>query len=244
MDTVWTTLVERGVTLEEIAMLKHSYLLLLMLPIVATIVGFGRHILGLQSLNTYVTIVLTYGFYEIGFENGSPNFLKGLKLGLVLFLVVFFSSATLYHIIIKKLRMHFIPKVSLVLTGVIISVILLLMITAYFGKVGFIFLDVFSLIMITSLSERFLTIFAKKKIKQTLMLSIQTLVLATAGLALMSWNNLSEVLIDYPVLILLTIAINLLIGTYTGLRLTEYWRFRQILLESEPENDGKTNTKK
>lgn len=246
MDSVWTTLVEKGVSLEEIEMLKHSYLLLLMLPIVATIVGIGRHILGFNTLGTYVSIVLSFGFYEIGFENDSPDFIKGIKLGIALFFVVFATSALLYYLIIKKLRMHFIPKSSLVLTGVSISVILLLVVTAYYGKVGFIFLDVFSLIMIASISERLITIFAKKKLNQAISLSAQTLFLATLAFGLMSWDNLRGMLIEYPVLILLTIAINLLVGTYTGLRITEYWRFRQILLEEEPtvENENKPDVKK
>ena len=42
---------------------KSTIVLLLMLPIVATMVGISRHIIGMRSLGIYLTLIITFIFF-------------------------------------------------------------------------------------------------------------------------------------------------------------------------------------
>lgn len=232
MDFIWNALIDRGVSDQEIELIKNSYLLLMMLPIVSTLVGIGRHIIGIKTLSVYAPIVATFAFYEISTDalNGEtkPDIENGLKLGLLLFFTVFISSALLYFLVVKQLRMHYIPKTTLVITGVSISLISLMIFGAFIGELGLVFINFFTIVMITSLAERFMATFAKKNFRYSLIVSLETLFVSLLGFMLISWSWLQEALLKYPWIIIFVVLINLFLGTFTGLRLTEYYRFKSL----------------
>lgn len=233
MDFIWDALADEGVTYQQIELIKNSYLLLMMLPIVSTLVGIGRHVVGIKTLSVYAPIVTTFAFYEISTDalnsGTEPDVLKGLKLGLLLFSTAFFTSALLYYFVVKQLRMHYIPKSTLVVTGVSISVISLMIFGAFIGELGLVFISFFTLVMIASLSERFMATFAKKNFRYSFIVSLETLLLSVISFILITWQELQDALLDYPWLIILVIIINIFLGTFSGLRLTEYWRFRDVI---------------
>lgn len=240
MEGVWNLLIERGVTTEELSLLKHSYLLLLMLPLISTLIGVARHFIGIKSLSVYLPIIITFAFYEISIESeitNEPDILRGVKVGIILFFLVFFTAAVTYYGIVKTLRMHYIPKSSLVITAVSISVISFLILGSYLGKTGILFINFFTLIMLSSLSERFFAIFAKKKFRYAFVSSIQTLVLSLIAFVILVNDTVKDTLINYPWIVLVTILLNIYIGRFVGLRLTEYWRFRSILFKEEIKDD-------
>ncbi len=246
MEIVWDLIRDQGINETQIMLLQHSFLLLLMLPIVSTITGFGRHIIGLKSVSIHLPIVITFALYEISIENqagNTPAVLEGLKIGLVLYFLVFFSTAILYYYILKKFRMHYIPKSSLIITAVTLTVVIFLIIGTYLGKTALTAINFFTLVMITSLSERFMSLFSKKKFKYCLIASIETLLLSVVSFLIISWSYFQEKLLLYPWIILITILLNIYIGRFVGLRLTEYWRFRSILLKEETPEDDKQDSK-
>jgi hypothetical protein len=61
------------------------------------------------------------------------------------------------------------------------------------------------------------------------LLALETLVISVAGYFLISWDRLTALLLAYPWLVLFTFLINIALGKWRGLRLTEYFRFAKIL---------------
>ena len=60
--------------------------------------------------------------------------------------------------------------------------------------------------------------------------TIETLVLATIGYSILSLQVTREWVLAKPELtVLLTVLVNIFLGRFTGLRLLEYWRFRELL---------------
>jgi uncharacterized membrane protein len=82
--------------------------------------------------------------------------------------------------------------------------------------------------MIT-LVEKFVSVQIEKGDKTALILAFETLIISIAGFYIASWDFLRTALLSYPWLILMTIPINIIIGKWTGLRVSEYIRFRNIL---------------
>jgi len=61
-----------------------------------------------------------------------------------------------------------------------------------------------------------------------IILTIETLALSVAAYFVVTWEPFRLVFLNYPELILLTFVVNILLGKWTGLRLTEYFRFREV----------------
>ena len=240
MEFIWELFLKNGFTADKLEVIKHIYLVILLLPIVISIVGLMRYVIGLRTLNLYAPIVLTFIFFEFSYKADGTNDLgRGLVYGLILFFLVFFTSSGLY-LLLKKFRMHYVPKLSLVLTAVSISVIILIFICAYFNLNGLINISPFALVMLILVSEGFMAILAKKNIDYSIKISFETLITVVISYFFISWVELQKLVIDNPLIIILVIIVNMFVGRYLGLRLTEYWRFKSILFKSNPENNDKS----
>ena len=81
--------------------------------------------------------------------------------------------------------------------------------------------------MIT-LVEKFIATQIEKGNKTASILALETLVISICGYYLLNWKFLVNFVIAYPWVILLTIPFNIILGKWTGLRLSEYLRFREV----------------
>ncbi len=228
-----------NLSLTDLKALEQIVLLVLTIPLVTTLTGILRHIIGLKTLSVYAPIVLTFSFYQLGGfispANVLPEFdyIRGLKLGLSLFTLVYFSSAIIYIFVMKGLRMHYIPKSTIVLVAVsIVSITAIILGVLVFNTTSLVYLDIFSLVMIITLSDTVISILARKDFIQTTLIALQTLIIALISYTIISLDATRQIVIQYgPILILLILLINLYVGRFVGLRLTEYWRFRKLLTQ-------------
>lgn len=223
----------------EITLLENSVILLVTLPIVTTLTGIFRHIIGLKSLSVHAPIILTFAFYQLGsiiynedkseiaFEH---NFGRGLVFGLILFVIVL-TTTTLLYSLIRRARMHYVPKTTLVLLGTSVTILFSFVVgTRLFDRKGLIYLDAFSIIMIATLSEVFISKLARKDLKETIVVSLQTLITALLSYIVISLPQSREVILNYTfVVIVVILIVNLYIGKFLGLRISEFWRFRELL---------------
>jgi hypothetical protein len=60
-------------------------------------------------------------------------------------------------------------------------------------------------------------------------LAVETLVISIIGFYIVSSHYLIHLLAFYPWIVLLTLPINIFLGKWTGLRLSEYLRFRDVI---------------
>jgi len=186
---------------------------LITLPLVITIISFAKYVMGFKSFGIYVPVLLTFMFYELSrIDDQTFSIVQGLKYGLFITAIVFISSYISYKII-QPLALHYYSKLAIVTTNVTISLRV----------------DIFSLILIASISERFTNLLASKQTTTALMLSIQTILLGLICFFVISTGTIQSAFLNYPWLILLTFPINYIIGKFTGLRLTELFRFKDLL---------------
>jgi hypothetical protein len=82
--------------------------------------------------------------------------------------------------------------------------------------------------MIT-LVEKFVAVQIEKGNRAAIILTLETLLISVIGFYIASWQGLINLLAAAPWIVLFTLPINLLLGRWTGLRLTEYLRFKEIL---------------
>lgn len=194
----------------------NTVLLILLLPIVATIFAFARQVIGIKAFGIYTPSIITLAFLAIG-----------LPYGLLIFLVVLLAgSGTRY--VLKRLHLLFLPRMAIVLTAVTLAVIALLALAARFDQQALIVASIFPILVIIALVEKFVTAQIEKGVWDATRLSIETLILSIVAYFIASWDILRDIVLAYPEIILLTLVINIILGKWTGLRLSEYARFREV----------------
>lgn len=199
-------LINQGVPPQDIV-------LFLMLPIIIFIVCFFRQIFGIKTFGIYIPSILTLIFLILG-----------IKGGLILFLVIL-SLAFLVKLILKKIRLVYFCRMALILTLV---VLVFFVFQTHFQKDGFSPFSVFPVLVMILLVERFIGVWVEYGKKQALILTLGTLVISCFCFWAVNLEGLKNIILKYPEIILLTLPLNFLLGRWTGLRLTEYFRFREV----------------
>jgi hypothetical protein len=191
--------------------------LLLILPIIATFIAILRQVVGIKAFGIYTPSIIIFAFLA-----------TGLKYGIVIFASVIIIGM-LARYLLKKLRILYLPRVAITLTIVSLAMLGVLVIGGSFQRTGLAAVRIFPLLIMITIVEKFVAAQIEKGNKTAVLLAVETLVISVAGYFIASWQSLIAVLEAYPLIILFTIPINILLGKWTGLRLTEYFRFREIL---------------
>ncbi len=203
-------LVNKGVPINSIS-------LILMLPVIATILSFSRQVIGMKAFGLVTPAMTTLSFLVMGLPYG---------------LLIFFSiliSGTVTRLAMRKLHLLYLPRMALVLTGVSLGILLVFGLGAATDNTALASFSIFPILILTLLAEEFIALQFKSGAKKALTVTAWTLALAIGCYFIVSWQIVRTLFVSYPEVILLAIPINILLGRWTGLRLTEYIRFRRLL---------------
>lgn len=195
---------------------RESIILILLIPIVATIIVFTRQVIGLQTFGIYIPTLITLTIFS-----------TGIKYGLFIFAVLF-VSATLLRLVIKQFKLLYLPRMALVLSLTAFIILTLFVLGGLTNRTGLIDLSIFPILILIILIEKFITVQIEKGFVKSLKPSMGTILVSIGCYFIVSWEALRTLIIAYPETILLTLIINILLGKWAGLRLSEYIRFRQV----------------
>jgi len=201
---------------------SRTVILLLSLPIIATIIAFLKQVIGITTFGLYTPSVLALSFLALGWWIG------------VLLLLFILITGYATRSLMKRWRLLYIPKVAIILTVVSITLLLLLGIGAYFDLIltGD---TIFILLIMSTLSESFLTIKSEQGLYSAVLGIGETILAALLCVFIVQWPMLRSMVMGYPELILLTLIINIFLGRWKGLRLVEYFRFREVFKHLQEE---------
>jgi PKD repeat protein len=196
-------------------------LAVLFLPVVVTVVTFMRLVVGLSSLGSRMPIIFSYAFLVLGMKVGVVSILL-LSLISYLFRRALFKSHLLYT-----------AKVG-VLTSILGVVLLFLIGGVMYFEMGTIdFTNVLMLIVLAAMIDRVASIEGEKGLWSTLRVFVETLFISAGAFAVVSWDSLQVLILSHPEILVLFVVANVFMGRFTGLRLMEYFRFREVLRYSE-----------
>ncbi len=195
----------------------NTIILILLLPVLATIVVGFRYIIGLSGIGLLVPIALSITLLA-----------TGVTPGLIMLATILFASFV-SRSILKKIRIMQMPKTALSMLVVAILLLSALTISSVYGIIDVRNLSIFPVLLLILLSDRIVTLFLERELEETIQTTLITLVLGILGFLLLSWQQLRTLILLYPEFILLLIPANIIIGRYFGLRITEYLRFKPIL---------------
>ncbi len=202
-------LINKGVAIDNI-------FLLLMLPIIATLIAFLRQILGIKTFGIYTPTIITLSFIA-----------TGLKYGLSIFLIIL-AVATLLRFLLRKFKLLYLPRMAIVLTILALVLLFLFIVGAYFNKTGMIGLSILPILVLIILVEKFVSVQIEKGGFTAILLSVETILVSVICYWVVNWEWFKTLILSYPELVLLTLVVNIILGRWTGLRLSEYFRFRRL----------------
>ncbi|HEX8974079.1 MAG TPA: 7TM domain-containing protein [Patescibacteria group bacterium] len=203
--------IEQGVPLDTV-------ILLLVLPIIVTLIAFFRQVIGVKAFGIYTPAIVTFAFLAV------PR----LRYGVVVFVAVIMMGMLMRYVL-KSLRMLYLPRVAITLSIIAFSILILLSLGGSLQRTGLASVSIFPILIMITIVEKFVATQIEKGDKTAIILAAETLVISLAGYYVASWPLLIRGIVAFPWLILLTIPINIYLGKWDGLRLSEYFRFREVL---------------
>lgn len=195
-----------------------TIILLLMLPIIATFIAFLRQVVGIKAFGIYTPLIITFAFLAT----------NGLKYGIAIFATVILVGMAM-RFVLKPFRLLYLPRVAIMLTVVAIFILGILVLGGEFRRTGLAAVSIFPILIMITIVEKFVAVQIEKGNRAAIVLAIETLVISIFGFYIASSETLIKLLVLYPWIILFTIPINVFLGRWTGLRISEYFRFKEIM---------------
>ncbi len=217
-SNLMTYFVSRGIS-------QNVIYLLLAVPFIVFVISFLRQFVGLSTFGVYAPLMLTLSFMVLG-----------LKLGLFVFAVVM-GVSYLIRLIFEKVELLYIPKVSLLLSFLALSFFLVLGVAVEFGSPVNLSLTIFPMLVMATLSEKFLSAQSSEGTRSAMITAGETVLISFVAYAIVTWGWMQNGILALPEVILIPIFGNVWLGRFTGLRLSEYIKFRGLFREETNEEE-------
>lgn len=190
------------------------YRVLLLVPLGALVVAVFRNLIGVPTFGTFMPILISLSFRE-----------SGILWGLLVLAVVVGLGWFGRHLL-EKAQLLMVPRLSFLLTMVILIIAGLMVLAEHFGLHRAISSAVLPIVILTMTIERLSIAIVEEGPENAAKLVLGTLVVAICGYAVMANDQLQHFVFTFPEIHLVTLALLLLLGRYTGYRLNEWARFR------------------
>jgi len=198
----------------------NTVVLLLLLPLVSLVIAFSRNIIGIRGFGIFLPAALAVVFTAIG-----P------VLGLILFvLIVLVSTGVRMALRRLKIKLQYLPRMSLILLFVVLGVLGLLFLAPVIKIADLARVSIFPVLFLVLLAEDFTRVQLGKSAKTALSLTSETLILALISYLFLTLKPLQQwALLNPEILLAGVFVLNLMLGKYSGLRLMEMVRFKKLI---------------
>jgi 7 transmembrane helices usually fused to an inactive transglutaminase/Transglutaminase-like superfamily len=190
---------------------------LLLLPVAALIICVFRNVIGLNSFGTFAPALVGLAFRELRSLPGILVFMSVLLVGWLMRRVL-----DQYHLLQ-------VPRIALMLTLIMLVLIGVVVGANHFGASLTTYISLFPLVILTGMVERFWTLETEDSTAASFRTLFSTMLISTVIALVLSMSAVVQQLFRYPETLGLLMAGQLLIGRYTGFRLTELLRFRDFV---------------
>jgi hypothetical protein len=192
---------------------QQAFRLILMIPLGALIVSIFRNVIGVSTFGTFMPVLIALAFRS-----------TRLWWGLLLFAVVIALGLS-SRWAMDRLKLLVVPRLSVIATVLVIILALGAIIGQHLGVYRIMAVALFPMIIMTMTIERLSIILMERGMKEALKVSLGTMIVALSGYVVMSVRFLEDFMFAFPESLFALIGLQIVIGRYTGYRLSEYIRF-------------------
>ncbi|PMK02882.1 inactive transglutaminase family protein [Vibrio sp. 10N.261.55.A7] len=198
--------------LEEQAMFKT----IMLIPIGALLVVFLRVIIGLKTSGTFMPVLIAVAFVQTQLVTGIVGFLLIVGTGLII------------RSYLSKLNLLLVSRISAVIITVIMIISIFTVIAFKIGLTEGLSITFFPMIILSWTIERMSILWEEEGPKEVVLQGGGSLLTAVLVYLAMTNSYVQHLTFNFIGLQLIVLAAILLLGTYTGYRLTELRRFKPL----------------
>lgn len=196
---------------------QNSFKHILLIPIGALVIVLLRVVVGLRTSGTFMPILIALAFMQ-----------TSLFIGLIMFLVIV-GFGLIIRSYLSHLNLLLVARISAVVI-VVIGIMSTMSILSY--KLGFdevLSVTFFPMIILAWTIERMSILWEEEGAKEVLVQGSGSLFVATLAYFVMSNSLVGHLTFNFPELLLVVLAAIILVGTYSGYRLSELIRFKSMV---------------
>ncbi len=190
-----------------------AFKLLLLLPLGALVTVFLRILVGIRTSGTFMPVLIALAFLQTELASGLVSFVSIVALGLLL------------RSYLSRLNLLLVARIATVIVIVVFMIGLLSLVGYQLGFATGMTLAFFPIIIIAWTIERMSILWEEEGPREVLVQGGGSLIVALAAYLVMSRPLAEHLTFNFPELNLVVVALIMLMGQYTGYRLTELRRF-------------------
>jgi len=196
---------------------QRTFRILLLVPIGALMISMLRNLAGLPTFGIFMPVLMALAFRNTGILYGLGIFFGVLVLG--------------YGVrrVLDRLRLLLVPRMSVLLTLVIASFTVVALVGSKLGVREFMAVGLLPFVILTMVIERFFVLIEEAGVQEGVRTVLGSALVAFLTFEIISWEPLQLTFFLYPELLAAVSAFQILVGQYSGYRLSELFRFRKIL---------------
>lgn len=192
------------------------YKVLVTIPVGITILVFLRVFVGVQTLGTFMPVLIGIAFRETALFNGLLLFTLLIALGLAL------------RFYLERLHLLLVPRLAVVIIFIVMAMAgVTILMTGANQAIG-LSISLFPIVILTMTIERMSIIWEEDSASSAIKHGAGSLAVASLTYLAMTNREIEYLMYNFPELLLVLMGLCVLMGRYTGLRLSELWRFREL----------------
>jgi hypothetical protein len=193
-----------------------TFRILMLVPIGALMICLLRNIVGFPTFGIFLPVLMALAFRNTGLAYG---------------LGIFWGVVLIGYVIrrwIDKLRLLLVPRLSVILTLVIICITGFALIGNKIDLREFMAVGLLPFVILTMTIERFFVIIEEAGVREGLWMAAGSAGVAVITYKILQFEPLQLTFFVYPELLFAVAAVQVLVGRYTGYRLLEIFRFWRL----------------
>ena len=195
---------------------QETFRILILVPVGALMICILRNVIGFPTFGIFMPVLMALAFRN-----------TGLIYGLGIFAGVVFIGYGVRRWI-DKLRLLLVPRLSVILTLVILAFTGAALMGSKFGLRELMAVGLLPFVILTMTIERFFVLVEESGAREALKTASGSAAVAAITYELIHIDSLQLTFFVYPELLLAVAGIQILLGRYTGYRLSEFLRFRRL----------------
>ena len=200
---------------------RAGFRVIMTLPVGIFMLVVLRNIIGLRGVGTFMPVLIALAFRD-----------THLLWGLVLFTAML-SAGLLVRLYFEHLKLLLVARLGAIVMFVILMMGVVTMLSDKLNFMPGLSVTLFPLVILTMTIERVSVMWDESGPAEAIKMAAMSLIIAAVCYLVISDPPLQHIFFSFPELILVLIALTLLVGRYTGYRLSELLRFR-VLAERKP----------
>ena len=192
------------------------YEVLLLIPFGILVIVLLRNFVGFSSFGTFAPVLIALAFRETELVKGILLFIMIVSLGLG------------FRFYLERLRLLLVPRLAAVVTIVVLLMVTISIISDQLGTETGLSVSLFPMVILTMVIERMSIVWEERGAGTAIREGIGTLAIAALTYLVMSLDVLTYWVSVFPEINLVVLGLIIMLGRYTGFRLSELSRFRQL----------------